>query len=164
MVKLVTALAMLCVFSGCITSATRDYSDAPRDKITERAFDLVEKADFVIDYKTSHDKWDIGVGRVTNGLYYSELFDYGQLEHFFGSQKHKALIVVVFSKNTWSKEQIRSKVKEMNQFFFEVGFGRVVIQQGYGNGRGIWSDSTNPQPPAAPYGGQAADVTFEPDN
>ncbi|MEI7881463.1 MAG: hypothetical protein WCI95_11375 [bacterium] len=143
--KLIIALAFVCLGSGCANTTIRDYSQLPFGKVTACAVDLAEKADIVINYLTQANKFDIGIGREDGGVYDYVLFDYNQLEHFFRSQKHKDLIVIVFSKNKWSEDEIQSKAKEMNLFFFRVGYNRVVIQQGYGAGRGIWSDKTNPQ-------------------
>lgn len=150
MVKTASVASMLCFLCiGCTTGGMRDYSKLSFKEITARAFELEARADFVIGFCPRDNRFDIGVGRVDDEGRHPERFAYAQLEHFFQSQKHRDLIVVIFNKNTCTNDEIQSRVVELNRFFFQVGFKRVVIQQGYGSGRGIWSDRTNSAPQAS---------------
>lgn len=134
---------------GCVAETSK------LDATTERAFEIENKADCVVDY-TVDGKYDIGVGVIDEGCRHSHLFDPNELECYFERLKHKDLIVVVIRKNTWDQETVAKHVDEINNFLFNCGFKRVVVQQGYGGSRGIWSDKTKHQPSAGVAGSTAA--------
>ena len=120
-------------------------SKSPWNKTINDAFRQCREADFVIDYLTHLDKYNLGIGRIENDAIKSVLLDLEQIEPFFKRQKHKDLIVIVFGKNTWDAERRNKKILEINRSFFRVGFKRVVVQQASGGiGRQIWSDQDNP--------------------
>jgi len=132
--------------SGCKTPGTNDYSNLPFNDTTKLAHDFTEAADVLITYKPASGKFDIGIGEDNNGLHDIVSFSLKELEHYFSVQKHKSLVVVVFEKNKMPESEICSRSDDLTKFFFSAGYRRVVIEQAYGNGCGIWSDKTNPQP------------------
>ncbi len=122
---------------------------------TERAFKLEEEADFVAWYSLD-GKLDVGVGRTDKkeNLYHSIKFSLEELEGFFDKQKHKNLIVVGIQKQNLTKEVLEMHITKLRDYFVARGYARVVIQQAYGNGRGIHLEHVaNPNDAAAPSDG-----------
>lgn len=111
---------------------------------TEEAFKAELEADVVVTY-TWRENLDIGVEVMSprnDGSLAGMEHSPRELQHFFKSQKHKKLVVVILDKNTWDDDKIGRIVTEMTQYFFDAGYRRVVIQQGRGSGRGTYSDKT----------------------
>ena len=138
-------LIALLAISGCKTPGQIDDSGLNFDDTTKLACDLADAADIRITYKPAANRFDIGIGKYEDGISHPMFFSIEELESFFREQKHKNLIIIVFSKNTIPNPEIRSRVGTLTEFFFSAGYSRVIIEQAYGNGRGIMSDKTNPQ-------------------
>jgi len=145
--------ALLMMATATIAADTNILS---HDVTSERAFKIEQQADHVISF-TADGKFDIGLGKVDNNTRTPIYLDFQQIERYFTLQKNKELIVIVCDKNMWGDHTLKQHINSLNDFFFKCGFKRVVIQQGYAFGRGIWSDKLNPNhglestsaPPAA---------------
>jgi len=137
--QIAIAVALIC----CTTAGHGDETPL-LNATSARAFEIEKEADYVVDY-TTDEQYDIGIGHVEDNVRHSHLFTQNELEYYFGQLKHKDLIVVVIRKNKWDKDTASKRVEQINSFLFKCGFSRVVIQQGYGFARGIWSDKTKPQ-------------------
>jgi len=117
---------------------------------TRRIFGLYNEADMSIFYNPRNDKVDIDVGRLNKTEAGKILgrtpttFTLEELEYFFGRQKHKDLIAVMFDKNILGRVELSHKIKKLNAYFFTKGYKRVVLLQGRGTGVGLYSDKVNP--------------------
>lgn len=117
------------------------------------------KADFLISYSPWSNKLNIGIlefrdfERVKGGVPSLIDFTFGQLTSFWKAQRHKEWIVVVVEKWDPTDEQQKVLVRNLTDYFFDVGFRRVLIRQGAGGlGYNALSDATNPNafPPPPP--------------
>ena len=117
---------------------------------TRNIFGLYYDADMSLRYDPYNDKVDIDAGRLNKTETEKILsrnpitFTLEELEYFFGRQKHKDLIAVMFRKNTLSLVELSQKIKKLNAYFFAKGYKRVVLLQGHGTGVGLYSDKVNP--------------------
>jgi hypothetical protein len=137
------------IFLTLFTSLHAKMLDAKMLEVsTEDAFKTAAQADMVVTYQID-GKLDINIGIVESkdpkAVRKPIYFDLVQLESFFKHQKHMNLIVVILAKNTWEDKKISEVVEQLNSYFFQAGYSRVVIQQGLGGGRGTYSDKTNPR-------------------
>ena len=119
-----------------------------RHEEARKVFGLYHEADMSIRYNPYDDKVDIDVGRVNKSgkipVRTPVTFTLDELEYFFGRQKHKNLIAVMFKKSTFDPVVLANKRKKLNAYFFSKGYKRVVLLQGYGTGVGLYSDMENP--------------------
>lgn len=111
----------------------------------EGAFRLERKADIVVDL-TSDGLMDINVTERHENDYGRNPIRYhsDQLIRFFDLQRRKDLVVVCFHKQAWPEELLKQRIESTNQYFFDRGYQRVVIQQYYAFGRGTHSDRRKP--------------------
>ena len=113
----------------------------------EEAFAVEESADIVAEH-TMDGKFDIGVGRLVSvegiemGGRKPQYFDRDELVGFFNRQKHKEVIVLIFHKSMRNHEEDMIEVAQMNAYFKERGYERIVIQQYRAFGRPTLSDIT----------------------
>ena len=118
----------------------RPFNDA-----NEKAFRLERKADIVVEL-TSDGLMNIEVTERHGNEYGRNPIDFhpDQLIRFFDLQRHKNLVVVCLHKQVWPEELLKQRIESTNQYFFDRGYQRVVIQQYRGFGRGTHSDRRKP--------------------
>ena len=107
------------------------------------AFAEEDKADFSIFYDYD-GKLSIGIGPVRDGIQYPITFTFDELRSFWERQRHKSFIVVTLSKANRTEAESKKLVARITNYFYDRGFQRVRIHQGYGSGVGVLSDSKNP--------------------
>ena len=109
------------------------------------AFRLERKADIFVEL-TSDGLMDINVTERHGNEYGKKPIRYhpDQLIRFFDLQRRKDLVVVCFHKQVWPEELLKQRIESTNQYFFDRGYQRVVIQQYRGFGRGTHSDRRKP--------------------
>ncbi len=110
----------------------------------EEIWNLIESADMVADY-TFRGRININVGKLEGNVHHPITFNLEELEYYFDKQKHKDLIVIWFDKRAQvDGEKIQKLVEQLNKYFFQRGYKRIVLLQGLGDGVGLYSDILNP--------------------
>jgi hypothetical protein len=114
------ALTLLLIFmvgaSGCATKGKSSY----------RAFQQQEEADLVVDF-WHWDSWEIEKPAVTTGGHLAVLTKRQLLDRLDQLQPRREFVVVILDKRS-SPEGKGASLDELESFFQELGFHRVVIQ------------------------------------
>lgn len=112
---------------------------------TEKAFRLERQADISVELR-SDGSMDINVTERQGDEWGKNPISFhpDQLIRFFDQQPHKNLVVVCFHKQAWPDDVLKQRIESTNQYFFDRGYQRVVIQQFYSSGRGTHSDRRKP--------------------
>ena len=147
-------LAVLALFCGCARQPTLElgfysgFSDSQEERALEEAlFALRDSADRTLRYDGAQ-QFDLGIGRVENGITSPSLFDFAEIEAFLRDERHKNLVVVTFGKPImWNEEDlIQRHVEEVTRLLRGVGYQRVVILGSHAQGIHYVADTALPKP------------------
>ena len=117
------------------------YSARDDDGQLTKLWDELGKADHNLEYFGNDELW-VGIGAENDEAIDLVTHPLSKLSHYFKTQKHKGLVVVMFHKNAPSKKTRKEAVAELNKFFFSRGYQRVILTGAHSIGTYVYSDKT----------------------
>lgn len=106
---------------------------------------ILDKSDHLIYYHENDELW-IGITENSDDAEIRPVtFPLSKLRTYFSNQKHKNIIIVKFAINAPTKP-LDHAIRELNIFFQDLGYSRVLLLGSGSSGTYVYSDITNTLP------------------